>query len=153
MRGFGCTACEYKQTRVQLVRVFSSHGATRPQFHFAHTRESRILGSRDTKTEDGNGQRNASLLFLDDLRHLSDGCWIGLTLARLTIVSLRLSLRANCTTRDYHPTIITTLDYSTVTQAYASTLSKLLCATHEGVIVHKFLQQGLAGSEGRVPLF
>ena len=89
----------------------------------------------------------------DDLRHLSDGCWTGLTLARRTIVSLRLSLPANCTTRDYHLTIITTLDYSTVTQAYASTLSELLCATHEGVIVHKFLKQGLAGSEGRVPLF
>ena len=133
------------------MRVFSSHGATRPQFDFAHTRESRILGSRDAKTEDGNQPTNACLF--PELGHLSDGCWIGLTLARLTILSLRLSLPAKCTTRDYHPTIITTLDYSTVTQAYASTLSELLCATHEGVILHKFLKQGLAGSEGRVPLF
>ena len=79
--------------------------------------------------------------------------WIGFTWSRLTILSLRLSLPAKCTTRDYHPTIITTLDYSTVTQTYASTLSELLCATQEGVIGHKFLKQGLAGSEGRVPLF
>jgi len=134
------------------VRVFSSHGATRPQFHFAHTRESRILGSRDTKTEDGNHATNACVVF-PELGHLSDRCWIRLILARLTIVSLRLSLPAKYTTRDYHPTIITTLDYSTVTQAYASTLSELLCAIHEGVILHKFLKQGLAGSEGRVPLF
>ena len=74
-------------------------------------------------------------------------------MARLTILSLRLSLPAKCTTRDHRPTISTTLDYSTVTQTYASTLSELLCATHEGVIGHKFLKQGLAGSEGRVPLF